>query len=468
MRHMLVLCLLLAFGGSSLAAERAGVSAGVRGEVALARASDAQRPLRSGEEILMRDALSSGPRSGMQILLLDETVFTMGPQSELIVDEFVYDPATKRGRVNASVTKGVFRFVTGWIPKQDPKDMEVKLPSGTLGVRGTIVGGDVNPATKSSLLVLLGEGRENDTGSPAGAFEACNAGVCRMVRRAGFGVTIGGPDSPPSEPFRIPVEDVRRITGAVSDPGGAIDVAAGLGGQGDAGDGMGPRDPRQPTDVAGEGGAAGDAERARNRMDRVGVLDALTDAATQDARRIEDVDPDDPGSGFAGGIAAPFPPGLSLPDDVTRYDDLLTGGALGGTTAVYSREVRSADGGYDFLLRVDAGSRTADLSFTNIRSEAFGISGANLVGLDRPFGAPSEFVVFAAEGSLDSSRYGALPAVGVAILLDQPSPAGSALQLLGVGRALVDEPEGRPGIAPFFTVLTPDDQRIVPRSPADE
>jgi hypothetical protein len=66
----------------ALAAEQAGVSAAVRGDVALNRLQVAVgRQVVSGEPILLQDAIRSGTRSGMQILLLDETVFTIGPRA---------------------------------------------------------------------------------------------------------------------------------------------------------------------------------------------------------------------------------------------------------------------------------------------------------------------------------------------------------------------------------------------------
>ncbi len=143
LRFLLSLGLVLALPAH--AAEQAGVSAAVRGEVALSRLQVAVgRQVVSGEPILLQDAIQSGQRSGMQILLLDETIFTIGPESELVIDEFVYDPKTSAGKLSAEITKGVFRFVSGKIAHEKPDDMKLKLPSGTLGVRGTMVAGSAN------------------------------------------------------------------------------------------------------------------------------------------------------------------------------------------------------------------------------------------------------------------------------------------------------------------------------------
>ena len=112
---MVAICaLVLSAPYSATAAEQAGVSAAVRGDVQLTRLPEVVgRQITSGEPIFLTDRILSGPSSGMQILLLDETIFTIGPGSQLTIDEFVYDPETGAGRVSATVARGVFRFVTG-------------------------------------------------------------------------------------------------------------------------------------------------------------------------------------------------------------------------------------------------------------------------------------------------------------------------------------------------------------------
>lgn len=120
---------------------QAGVSAAVQGQVSVARVDAVGRQIDSGEPIFLNDAVTSGPESGMQIMLLDETVFTIGPESEISIDTFVYDPATGQGSLAANMTKGVMRFVTGKVSSGNPQNMTIKLPVGTIGIRGTL--GDV-------------------------------------------------------------------------------------------------------------------------------------------------------------------------------------------------------------------------------------------------------------------------------------------------------------------------------------
>jgi hypothetical protein len=253
------------------ASQKAGVAAAVRGEVVLARATVDPHHVVSGEDVLMRDTLRSSLRSGMQILLLDETVFTIGPQSEIVVDEFIYDPSTSAGKISATVAKGVFRFVTGKVAHKNPSDMNVALPAGIIGVRGTIVAGRVDAATKASLVVLLGDSRGSAGGSSSASIEVCNVGRCENVARPGFGVRIGGADSPPGAPFPVDEKELAAILEAVGDPEGTSETAA-------------SDDPGQ-LDGAGMPLQDGQRERdIRRKLQGLNALDTLSDRAAQDAR----------------------------------------------------------------------------------------------------------------------------------------------------------------------------------------
>jgi hypothetical protein len=142
--------------------QRIGVTGAVRGAVYVTP-SDASvgAVAKSGSPVHLGDKVRSGPDAGLQVILLDETVFSIGPDAELTIDEFVFDPKTDAGSVAASITKGAFRFITGRVAIKDPQRMNVRLPQATIGVRGTMVAGEVRPAENISEIVLLGPGPEN-------------------------------------------------------------------------------------------------------------------------------------------------------------------------------------------------------------------------------------------------------------------------------------------------------------------
>src|SRR5215510_11967421 len=151
LRGALSLALLgfLTLGSAAVAgaAPRAGVAAAVRGKVTLDRTGSVGVAVETGAQIYLGDRIATGPEGGLQVLLLDESVFTLGPNSALVVDRFVYDPKGDDSELQTELVRGAFRFVSGKIAKRDPDKMKVKLPAGTIGVRGTIVGAQVDSST---------------------------------------------------------------------------------------------------------------------------------------------------------------------------------------------------------------------------------------------------------------------------------------------------------------------------------
>jgi hypothetical protein len=334
-RHQLI-ALFACLPATALAAEQAGVSAAVRGEVVLARAQAVGTTVRSGEAIFLQDKLKSGPRSGMQILLLDETTFTIGADSELVVDEFVYDPATSAGKLSARVAKGVFRFVSGRIAKEEPSNMNVGLPSGTIGVRGTMAAGSVDDRTRASLIVLLGEGPDNVTGAPPGSIDVCNAGACTHVARAGFGVRIDGPESRPSPAFQVDPDAIHAIVDAVTNPEDATPTAVADGRDRDVVPDGTPGDR--------EADAIHRAKEVRRVLASLDESDFFTDLAAQDAQT------DDLQQLADRNLAR-------IPDGPTLYDQLRS--IPNGQIHYFQTGVALSGGGsYDLLVDVDFGAQT--------------------------------------------------------------------------------------------------------------
>ncbi len=180
------------------AQQQAGVAAAVRGRVEIAMTAGAVgREVKSGEPIFLGNAIKSAADSGMQIMLLDQTTFTIGPNSEITIDQFVFDPSNNSGKVAASVAKGVFRFVTGKVAQQSPSDMTIRLPTGNIGIRGTIAVGSIEPGTNGQPpkqeVVLLGPGTNREGSARVGAIVLTggNGGSGVTINQPGFGSQLG-------------------------------------------------------------------------------------------------------------------------------------------------------------------------------------------------------------------------------------------------------------------------------------
>lgn len=195
-----------------------GIVAAARGDVLIASQGQVGRKAGSGEPVYLGDEVRTDGEGQLQIMLLDESVFTIGPNSAVVIDTFIYDPATHEGKIDARVIQGVFRFITGQIAHKKPEQVEIKLPTGSVGVRGTIFYGKVEG--NSSTLLLLGPGEKNNTGHRMGRIVVGNdvdgRRVETEVKKSGFGSVIEGLNTPPSAPFEIPKAQIQEMIAAVN------------------------------------------------------------------------------------------------------------------------------------------------------------------------------------------------------------------------------------------------------------
>lgn len=154
-----------ALAGTAQAQEAVGVNAGIRnsvrtqpvGESAL-RAAVLRGQVRTG------DVIVSGAQSQLQVLLRDQSIFTVGSNARVTIDRFVINTDRGAGGASASVARGAFRFVSG---RSGPRAGAVRTPVASIGVRGTIVETVVGP---DALAVLEGHpGLPPFSGSPDAA-----------------------------------------------------------------------------------------------------------------------------------------------------------------------------------------------------------------------------------------------------------------------------------------------------------
>lgn len=223
-RLALGLAVALAAGAAQAAPPQAGVSAAVEGSVTRESTADsdvpaASRELSVGSDVFMQDLIASGENSRTQILLLDESSLKLGPNSEVVIDEFVYDPADGSGEIAARAASGTFRFVSGLIGRRDAQDVEIETPVATLGVRGTILTVDITRNRQGdvdeALFVLSGPGIGNNANARRGAILVTAEGRTVKVQRSGWGTTVR-PGEPPSAARPVPPERLAELNAAVS------------------------------------------------------------------------------------------------------------------------------------------------------------------------------------------------------------------------------------------------------------
>lgn len=333
-----LLSLLSAFliSGSAAAAEFIGVAAALRGDVIRVAAADGGGnigPVFSGSRVFLGDEIEVASDGRMQIMLLDETVFTLGSGARLTLDEFVYDPATQSGAMSTRITRGAFRFVSGKLAKSSPDAMKVRLPAASLSIRRTQVAGIIDEDGRGQI-VLVGPG-PNAVGATLGAITVSNALGRVDLTRPNFATTIL-PDQAPTPPRLASPETIQQIEQGTGEDA-ATEIAEAVGVESlDVIPAVDTDDDGIPDTIVGNAALgqniANATDGAAVTSDRA-ILDAVF-AALSPVVSDGEVEADDLGTlgvNIGAGAAALFSSGAQYRGDTT-IDQLLNYGLTGSTT----------------------------------------------------------------------------------------------------------------------------------------
>ncbi len=156
--------------------EKAGVISAMKPGVTSATGN---RVLYVGGDTYRGEKLVTDATGTLHILFMDQSSMTLGPNSEVTIDEFVYDPNSKRGKIGVSLGAGLLRVVGGQISKNT--ETTVKTASGTIGIRGGITTVEQSNNQTTGTFLFGQQMRATD-----------NSGNTQTVTRAGFGITSSG------------------------------------------------------------------------------------------------------------------------------------------------------------------------------------------------------------------------------------------------------------------------------------
>lgn len=81
--------------------------------------------------------VKTGSAGFLGLTLRDNTLLSFGPNSEFIVDEYLYSPSRGELKLSAKLLKGSLQYVSGIIAKLKPEAVAIRYPAGVVGVRGT-------------------------------------------------------------------------------------------------------------------------------------------------------------------------------------------------------------------------------------------------------------------------------------------------------------------------------------------
>ncbi len=172
------------------ASARVGVTSVTDGEPVGLPPAGTERVLRVGIDVQANERVTTKADDRAHVVFLDGTALTVGPNSVLVIDKYVYDPDRKAGEMALSTTKGVFRFVGGSISKNS--EVTIKTPSATIGIRGGIATVDVAEGGATRAHFIYGD-----------AMRVTGLGATQIATRSGSEITAT-PNAPPSPPALRP------------------------------------------------------------------------------------------------------------------------------------------------------------------------------------------------------------------------------------------------------------------------
>ncbi len=134
------------------AAAKVGVTSATDGDPLGKPPQEAERVLRIGIDVQANELITTNENDRAHLVFLDGSSLTVGPNAQLTIDRFVFDPSTKTGELAINASKGVLRLVGGKISKGQP--ITITTPSSTIGIRGGITILDVKARQTDSIFVF--------------------------------------------------------------------------------------------------------------------------------------------------------------------------------------------------------------------------------------------------------------------------------------------------------------------------
>jgi len=155
--------------------------------------------LHKGSNLEEKDVIKTMPNTRLQIVFNDHTVISLGQKTTFRVDKYAFNRQNKEARF--SVTRGIFKSITGKIGHLNHSKYTLKTNNATIGVRGTIYVGRIERNRESI---------------------ACTSGEIVVHTRRGSVVVRRGeittftPFSKPSKPTKYKKQNLQLFKGVVS------------------------------------------------------------------------------------------------------------------------------------------------------------------------------------------------------------------------------------------------------------
>ena len=144
--------------------------------------------IQSNDEAITKDGR-------MAITFLDDSVVKLTENSQLLIDEYIYDPDPSKAKMALTFGLGTARFITGNLNRIDKQNITLKTPTANIAIRGTDFTATVDELGRS-LIILL----PDSLGLSSGEIEVVTAMGTVLLNKPYEATTVSVFESAPSKP----------------------------------------------------------------------------------------------------------------------------------------------------------------------------------------------------------------------------------------------------------------------------
>jgi len=150
--------------------------------------------LKKGSDIEFKDTVKTG-KGDVGIKFVDDTNVAVSAHSALVIDEFIYDPNSRKGsKLVMNIALGTVRYASGNIAKLSNQNVDIRTPTARIGVLGTAFSMTVDEVGKS--LIILLPNKDGTVGKIS-----VETGAGQVIMNQAFQSTmVGTGESRPSKP----------------------------------------------------------------------------------------------------------------------------------------------------------------------------------------------------------------------------------------------------------------------------
>ena len=176
-------------------AQQVGTATAVNPETESTLPGGSPGKLAVGARVMRDERIHTSPSGSTQLLFLDKSTLSFAPNTNLLINEFVYDPAANRGHMLTRLTQGTLQYIGGQLSHQGA--VTINTPAVAVGVRGGTV--TISHGAHGTQIT-----------NQYGTITLTNGAGSTVVSRPGFTVTIANWQTQPGQPAQVTAAEVDR------------------------------------------------------------------------------------------------------------------------------------------------------------------------------------------------------------------------------------------------------------------